>query len=114
MTDDGRLFRHDGRQWRVVGDRLPPFPHAPPTPQRPIAPWVLPREPAPRARDVVVVGELAHQLLERCPEHDPAYEQLVQQTLLFNEPDAARAWLASVEVWFGRRLDPSRPWPTGP
>ncbi len=110
----GRLFRHDGSRWLPVGEPLPPFQHAPPSPQQPIAPWVLPGDLEPRAFDVVVVGELSHQLLERCGEDDIAYQQLVQQTLLFAEPADAWAWLASIEVWFGRKLSPDRDWPTPP
>ncbi|MEO1060863.1 MAG: hypothetical protein AAFZ07_05550 [Actinomycetota bacterium] len=108
----GRLLRHDGERWSTVGEPLPPFEHAPPTPTLQFAPWVLPRELEPAAFDVVVVGELAHQLLGPCADDDPAVTQLVEQTLLFHPADEVAAWLAGVEVWIGRRLDPDRPWPT--
>lgn len=113
-TPVGRLFRHDGGHWLPVGEPLPPFQHAPPSPQLAIAPWVLPRDPAPRPFDVVVVGELCHQLLDRAGEEDPAYLQLIDQTLLFADAADAWAWLGSIEVWFGRRLSPDRAWPTPP
>lgn len=111
-TPVGRVMRHDDERWAAIGEPLPAFRHAPPTPSLPLAPWVLPTELGPRAFDVVVVGELAHQLLARCEADDPAVTQLVEQTLLFHPVDEARAWLAAVEVWLGRRLDPDRPWPT--
>ena len=107
----GRLLRHDGCRWEPVGEPLPPFRHAPPAPTAIVAPWVLPRELGPRANDVVVIGELAHQLVVRCLEDDPAFIALVQQTMLFHEPAAVAAWLAEIEVWMGRRLDQGRPWP---
>ncbi|MEM9714574.1 MAG: hypothetical protein AAGA17_20295, partial [Actinomycetota bacterium] len=76
--------------------------------------WVLPAELGPQAFDVVVVGELAHQLLGRCEPDDVAVQQLAQQTALFHPVDEARAWMATVEVWIGRRLDPAQPWPEPP
>lgn len=107
-------MRHDGERWAPIGEPLPAFEHAPPMPDLPLAPWVLPADPAPRVGDVVVVGELAHQLLTRCPPDDVAVTQLVEQTLLFHPAEDAAAWLAQVEVWLGRRLDPDREWPLPP
>jgi hypothetical protein len=34
--------------------------------------------------------------------------------MLFNEREQAMAWLAEIEVWVGRRLDPGREWPQPP
>jgi hypothetical protein len=110
----GRLLRYDGERWRPVGDPLPAFEHAPPTPQLPFAPWVLPRALAPRAFDVVVVGETAHQLLARCADDDVAVESLAAQSMLFYEPHEVMRWLTGIEVWLGRRLEPDRPWPPPP
>ncbi len=114
MTAVGRLMRHDGTGWSPVGEPLPPFAHAPPSPSLLIAPWILPKELAPRPYDVIVVGELAHQLMARCPEDDQAYLDLAQQTMLFQDPDVVMAWLAEIELWIGRRLDQQRPWPEPP
>ncbi|MEM9713885.1 MAG: hypothetical protein AAGA17_16825, partial [Actinomycetota bacterium] len=80
----GRLLRHDGDRWAPLGEPLPAFDHAPPTPTLQLAPWVLPAELGPQAFDVVVVGELAHQLLGRCEPDDVAVQQLAQQTALFH------------------------------
>jgi hypothetical protein len=110
----GRVLRWDGTTWQPLGEPLPAFEHAPPMPQLPFAPWVLPRELACRAFDVVVVGELAHQLMAQCAPDDEAVETLLDQTMLFLEPDEAMRWLVQVEVWIGRKLDQSRPWPAPP
>ncbi len=107
-------MRWQPQGWEPVGDPLPPFAHAPPAPQLLLAPWVLPRDLAPRAYDVLVVGELAHQLLTKCERDDPLYIELAEQTMLFNEREQAMAWLAEIEVWVGRRLDPGREWPQPP
>lgn len=109
----GRLLRFDDGRWQPVGEPLPPFAHAPPDPTLPVAPWVLPRDPAPAAADVLVLGELAHQLLVRCQPDDPLYAELAEQTMLFRSPEETMAWLAEIELWVGRRLDPGKPWPTG-
>lgn len=100
--------------WTPIGEPLPPFPHAPPAPQLLLAPWVLPREPAPQAYDVLIIGELAHQLLTRCEPDDPIYLELAEQTMIFNGREQTLAWLAEVEVWIGRRLASGRDWPTPP
>lgn len=107
-------MRHDGQRWVPVGDPLPAFAHAPPSPELALAPWVLPADPAPRSGDVVVVAEISHQLLAPCPPDDVAVTRLVEQTLLFHPPEAAAVWLAGVEVWLGRRLEPGRAWPLPP
>ncbi|MEM8925801.1 MAG: hypothetical protein AAGD35_20040 [Actinomycetota bacterium] len=110
----GRLLRATGDDgWAPVGEPLPPFDHAPPAPSLALAPWVLPATLEPRAFDVVVVGELAHQLLGRCDPDDEAVIRLFEQTALLHGPEAAAAWLAEVEVWLGRRLDRT-PWPRPP
>ena len=75
---------------------------------------MLPRSLGPRPYDVVVIGELAHQLMARCADDDPAVEGLVAQTLLFHDPEETAAWLSEVEVWIGRRLGPQSPWPEPP
>lgn len=100
--------------WEPVGEPLPPFAHAPPAPELLVAPWVLPKDLQPRTYDILVVGELAHQLVHRCESDDPLYIELAEQTMLFNEQDQTMAWLAQIEVWVGRRLDQTRPWPTPP
>lgn len=104
-------MRHGSGGWAPIGEPLPPFAHAPPKPQLLVAPWVLPRELEARAYDVLVVGELAHQLLTRCERDDPLYLELAEQTMMFNEQEQALAWLAEIEMWVGRRLDPGRDWP---
>lgn len=104
-------MRHGENGWAPVGEQLPPFPHAPPRPQVPIAPWVLPRDLEPASFDVVVVGELAHQLITRCEGDDPIVMELAEQTAVLHGVEATRAWLAEVEVWLGHRLEPGRPWP---
>ena len=108
----GRLLRYDDGRWAPVGEPLPPFAHAPPDPRLPVAPWVLPRDLAAREADVLVVGELAHQLLVRCQRDDPLYLELAEQTMLLRDHDETMAWLAQIELWVGRRLDPDQPWPT--
>lgn len=110
----GRLLRWDGQHWGTVGDPLPAFEHAPPTPQLPFAPWVLPIELGAAAYDVVVVGEIAHQLMIRCAEDDEVFEQLANQAMLFFEMHEVMRWLTEVEVWMGRRLDPTQPWSPPP
>lgn len=112
-TTVGRLLRFDGARWQPVGEPLPAFAHAPPNPSLLVAPWVLPREPSPREADVVVVGELAHQLLVRCRRDDPLYLELAEQTMILRSHDETMAWLAEIELWVGRRLESGRPWPTG-
>lgn len=104
----------EGGRWQPVGDPLPPFAHAPPDPNLLVAPWVLPREPAPRSGDVVAVGEVAHALLARCERDDPVYTELAEQTLMFHPLDEVRAWLDTIEVWIGRRLPSGTPWPEPP
>lgn len=106
-----RLMRFDDGRWTPVGDPLPPFQHAPPDQNLVVAPWVLPCELAAITGDVLVVGEVAHQLLTRCARDDPVYVELAEQTMLFHSYDDTMAWLALVEVWVGRRLEPGRPWP---
>jgi hypothetical protein len=108
----GRVLRYQDGEWRPIGEPLPAFEHAPPTPQLLLAPWVLPRDLEVEALDVVVVGELAHQLVGRCTPDDPAVQQLAQQTMLFHGAEAAATWLSQVEVWMGHRRDPGRPWLT--
>lgn len=108
----GRLMRFRDGGWHPFGEPLPPFAHAPPAPQLLLAPWVLPNDPSPQQYDVIVVGELAHQLLTRCEPDDPIYLELAQQTMLFAEHDDVMAWLETVEVWVGKRLDPGTDWPT--
>jgi len=110
-TPVGRLFRHDETGWLPVGEPLPPFAHAPPAPQLLLAPWVLPKELAPRTYDVIVIGELAHQLLTRCEPDDPIYLELAQQTMMFAEQEDVMDWLAQIEVWVGKRLEPGSDWP---
>jgi hypothetical protein len=107
----GRLLRHGETGWMPVGEPLPPFGHAPPAPQLLLAPWVLPKDLEPRAYDVIVVGELAHQLLTQCQPDDPIYVELAQQTMMFAEQAHVVEWLAQIEVWVGRRLDPGAEWP---
>lgn len=75
---------------------------------------MLPRALGPRPYDVVVIGELAHQLMARCADDDPAVEALVAQTLLFHGPEETAVWLSEIEVWIGRRLGPKSPWPEPP
>ena len=99
--------------WGPIGDPLPPFSHAPPDPGLMVAPWVLPRNPAPCGGDVLVIGELAHQLVSRCDRADPFYVELAEQTMLFRSYEETVAWLDDIEMWIGRRLQPGRPWPTG-
>lgn len=108
----GRLMRFEEGRWRPVGEPLPPFDHAPPNPGLVLAPWVLPRTPAPRGADVVVVGELAHQLVARCEPDDPLYVELAHQTMILRSYEETLAWLDEIELWIGRRLEPRRPWPT--
>ena len=108
----GRLLRFDGERWEPLGEPLPPFAHAPPDPMLLVAPWVLPRDLEAREADVLVIGELAHQLLVRCQRDDPLYLELAQQTMLLRDHEETMAWLAQIELWVGRRLDPDRPWPT--
>ncbi|MEM7326522.1 MAG: hypothetical protein AAF531_25780 [Actinomycetota bacterium] len=110
----GRLMRWGDSGWSPVGEPLPPFAHAPPAPQLLLAPWVLPQDPPPRAYDILVIGELAHQLVTRCERDDPIYAELAEQTMLLNGREATLAWLAEIEVWIGRRLDPGRDWPAPP
>jgi hypothetical protein len=110
----GRVMRWDGARWTPVGEPLPAFEHAPPMPQLPFAPWVLPRDLHPQAFDVVVVGELAHQLMAQCAPDDDAVVALADQAMLFLEPEDVMRWMMQVEVWLGRKLDPSRPWPAPP
>ena len=110
----GRLMRWDGQRWATIGDPLPAFEHAPPTPTLPFAPWVLPIELGAAAYDVVVVGEIAHQLMIRCAEDDEVFEQLANQSMMFFELHEVMRWLTEVEVWMGRRLDPAQPWSPPP
>ena len=107
-----RLLRHDGSLWQPVGDPLPPFAHIPPDPDRLLAPWAVPREPAPEAGDVLSLGDHAHQLMVRCDADDPLYVELARQTMVLHSYEETAAWLSEIEVWIGRRLDPGRPWPT--
>jgi hypothetical protein len=107
-----RLMRFSGKRWEPVGDPLPPFAHAPPDPNLMMAPWVLPIELGTEPGDVLVVGEIAHQLMVRCERDDPVYVELAEQTMLFRDHDETMAWLALIEVWIGRRLEPGLPWPT--
>jgi len=110
----GRLLRHDGSGWQPVGEPLPPFEFAPPNPQLPFAPWVLPRELQPQPFDVVVVGEIAHQLMARCAEDDEVVEELATAAMIFHEPHEVMRWMTEIEVWLGRRLDPELPWSLPP
>lgn len=114
----GRLMRFEVgtgvSAWQPVGDPLPPFAHAPPDPNLPVAPWVVPRDPSPRSGDVIAIGEVAHLLLARCERDDPIYEELAHQTLLFHTAEDVHAWLGTIEVWIGRRLQPGEPWPHPP
>jgi hypothetical protein len=114
MSGAGRLMRHDGERWCAVGELLAPFEHAWPMPQLLFAPWVLPRELGARVHDVVVVDELAHQLMMRCADDDPAVSRLAQQTMLFHDVAETIAWLGQIEVWMGRRLDPTKAWSAPP
>ncbi len=107
-----RLMRFVDGAWRPIGDPLPPFSHAPPDPGLIVAPWVVPAEPAPQGADVIVIGELAHQLMTRCERDDPLYAELAEQTMIFRSYEETVAWLDEIELWVGRRLEPGRPWPT--
>ena len=108
----GRLFRHDGTTWMPIDEPLDGYAHAPPTPQLPLASWVIPRSIGARVGDVVAWAEHAHRLLAPCPPDDAAVDALWQQVSLWMEPDDARAWMAGVEVWLGMRIESGREWPT--
>lgn len=99
-----RLMREIDGRLEPVGDPLPPFDHAPPSPNREMAPWILPRELATRPGDLVVIGEVAHRMLAPMPPDDPAVQDLWDQTALLHGVEATRAWFAEVEVWLGMKL----------
>ena len=105
-------MRFEDGDWRAVGDPLPSFAHLPPDPDRLLAPWALPRVPAPKAGDVLAFGRHAHQLMVRCEPDDPLYLELAGQTMVLHSEEQTIAWLNEIELWIGRRLDPGTPWPT--
>ncbi len=50
-------------------------------------------------------------LMVRCQTDDPLYTELVEQTMWFMDLDDTMAWLAGIELWVGRRLEPEARWP---
>lgn len=110
----GRLVRWDGAKWTPIGDPWRAVEHAPPRPHLPFAAWVIPLEIGAAPYDVVRYGEFAHQLMIRCAEDDEVFEQLASEAVLFLELHEVMRWLSEVEVWMGRRLDPSQPWAAPP
>lgn len=110
----GRILRFDGERWAPLGAPLPELRHLPAAPGRPFAPWVIPRALAVQAGDIVAIHEQAHQLLAALGPDDPAVSQVIRQSQVLMGDDELRQWLATIELWLGRRLDGERPWPKPP